>query len=241
MEALQRLSFDRTGNKKPPEASQSLNYGFHPGVLPRDPHLLQLPQKYPCICSLSFLVQFAELEQFKLKLSRSGAGEEFEEFDFQRDPTRPSPILSYCDCGWLGLLWWAPILPGCPNPSSSQTLSCTAPRQEFSSTHLVLLFGWSPSAASPEGTPGGSISSGKVSVSREHTFVISSLVELVSIEVTVIDGIWADMLTRPVMILMAILAHKCSLFAQIPENKCSILLKTLSSGPCSFQLTKASL
>ena len=38
--------------------------------------------------------------------------------------------------------------------------------------------------------------------------MISSLVELVSIEVTVIDGIWADMLTRPVMILMAILALK---------------------------------
>ena len=198
-------------NKKPPEASQSLNYGLHPSVLPGDPHLLQLPQKHPCICSLSLLVELAELEQFMLKLSRSGAGEEFEESDFQTDPTRPSPDpLSYSDFGWLALLCWVPILPGCPNPSSSQTPSCTE-RQEFSSTHLILLFGWSPSPASPEGTPSGSISSGKVSVSREQTFVISSLVELVSIEVTVIDGIWADMLIRPGMILMEILAQmlKC--------------------------------
>ena len=36
--------------------------------------------------------------------------------------------------------------------------------------------------------------------------MISSLVELVSIVVTVIDGIWADMLIRPGMIFMAILA-----------------------------------
>ena len=45
-----------------------------------------------------------------------------------------------------------------------------------------------------------------MSVSREHALlVISSLV--VSIEVTVMDGIWADMLTRPNLILMAILAN----------------------------------
>ena len=36
--------------------------------------------------------------------------------------------------------------------------------------------------------------------------VISSLVEVVLIEVTVIDGILADMVTRPNLILMAILA-----------------------------------
>ena len=41
--------------------------------------------------------------------------------------------------------------------------------------------------------------------------MISSLVEVVSIEVTVIDGILADMLTRPNLILMAILADNCPL------------------------------
>ena len=138
IEALQRFRFDRR-QQKPPEATKSLNDGLHPGVLPGDPHLLQLPQKHPCICRLSFLVQLAKLEQLKLKLSCRGAGEEFEELDCQKDPTRPFPILSYSYCGWLGSLWWAPIQASCPNPSSSQTLSCTA-RQESSSTHLSLLF-----------------------------------------------------------------------------------------------------
>ena len=55
--------------------------------------------------------------------------------------------------------------------------------------------------------------------------MISSLV--VSIEVIVMDGIWADMLTRPNLILMAILANKFSL---LPTT-------TLSSLPCSCQLT----
>ena len=55
-------------------STESLNYRRQPRVLPRDPHLLQLPEKNPCICRLSFLVQFAELEQLNLKLSCSGAG-----------------------------------------------------------------------------------------------------------------------------------------------------------------------
>ena len=60
--------------KKPSVSTESLNYGLQPGILPRDPHLLQLPEKNPCICRLSFLAELAKLEQLKLKLSGSGAG-----------------------------------------------------------------------------------------------------------------------------------------------------------------------
>ena len=56
--------------------------------------------------------------------------------------------------------------------------------------------------------------------------VISSLVEVVLIEVTVIDGILADMVTRPNLILMAILAADKSL---LPATKFNTSLYPLLS------------
>ena len=73
----EKVSTLKASRTKPPEATKDLDDRLHPGVLPGDSHLLQLPEKHPSICCLGFLVQFAELEQLKLKLSRRGAGEEF--------------------------------------------------------------------------------------------------------------------------------------------------------------------
>ena len=57
--------------------------------------------------------------------------------------------------------------------------------------------------------------------------VISSLVEVVLIEVTVIDGILADMVTRPNLILMAILAAEKS--SLLPATKFNTSLYPLLS------------
>ena len=69
-------------------------------------------------------------------------------------------------------------------------------------SHLILSFAWSISAVDE---PSIGPSSGKVSDSKV-TFV-TPLVEVVSIDVTVMDGIWADMLALWKVILVVTLTN----------------------------------
>ena len=69
-------------------------------------------------------------------------------------------------------------------------------------SHLILSFAWSPSAVDE---PSIGASSGRVSDSK--VTLVTPLVEVVSIEVTVMDGIWADILALPKVILVVTLTN----------------------------------
>ena len=73
-------------------------------------------------------------------------------------------------------------------------------------SHLILSFAWSPSAVdepSIGASPG--LSDSKVTL-------VTPLVEVVSIDVTVMDGIWADMLALQKVVLIEILTKDSSTF-----------------------------
>ena len=85
-------------------------------------------------------------------------------------------------------------------------------------SHLILSFAWSPSAVDE---PSIGASSGRVSDSK--VTLVTPLVEVVSIDVTVMDGIWADMLALQKVVLIEILTkdsstfnHSTSFFSPIP-------------------------
>ena len=69
-------------------------------------------------------------------------------------------------------------------------------------SHLILSFAWSRSA---DDEPSTGASSGKVSDSK--VTLVTPLVEVVSIDVTVMDGIWADMLALWKVILVVTLTN----------------------------------
>ena len=69
-------------------------------------------------------------------------------------------------------------------------------------SHLILSFAWSISAVD---APTIGVSSGKVSDSK--VTLVTPLVEVVSIDVTVMDGIWADMLALWKVILVVTLTN----------------------------------
>ena len=118
-------------------------------------------------------------------------------------PTRPSLIQSCSYYEWLASLNWAPIPPSCPHPNFSQTPSCAlAIDLVIFHFHLILSFAWSISAADE---PSIGASSGRVSDSK--VTLVTPLVEVVSIDVTVMDGIWADMLALQKVVLIEILTN----------------------------------
>ena len=74
-------------------------------------------------------------------------------------------------------------------------------------SHLILSFAWSPSAVDE---PSIGASSGRESDSK--VTLVTPLVEVVSIDVTVMDGIWADMLALQKVVLIEILTKYSSTF-----------------------------